>query len=161
MKKMLHGFKFLRLRGLSVILGGLAVKELTGRGIRPDLVTWIPMNKKKKWERGFNQSELIARHISKKLGYPCAPLLAERSKTATQRELGLRDRFLNALGRYEILPGADLRGHAVLLLDDIFTTGATINECARILRSAGAHKVFSITMARADIKRLDKFQFMS
>lgn len=161
MKKALQGLKFLKMRDLSAALGELAAEQLAGSGISPDTVTWVPMNSKKRWERGFNQSELIARHVSKKSGFPCAPLLAERRKTATQRELGVRDRFLNALGRYEVVRGADVRKRAVLLVDDIFTTGATINECARVLRRAGAQSVFSLTMARADIKRLDKFQFLS
>jgi ComF family protein len=156
MKKLLHELKFGRVRKLHRFLGDLACAGLAGRGISADLITWVPMNPKKRRDRGFNQSELIARVMSKRTGIPCRSLLSERRGAGKQRELGLRDRFINILGRYEAASGASLSGQSVLLVDDIFTTGATINECARQLRNAGARSVISLTMARADIKRLEK-----
>lgn len=156
MKKLLHELKFGRVRKLHSYLGDLACAGLAGRGISADLITWVPMNPKKQRDRGFNQSELIARVMSKRTGIPCRSMLSERRGAGKQRELGLRDRFINILGRYEAASGASLSGQSVLLVDDIFTTGATINECARQLRNAGARSVISLTIARADIKRLEK-----
>ncbi len=156
MKNLLRELKFGKVRRLHAVLGALACDELSARGVSADLITWVPMNAKKLRHRGFNQSELIARAVSKKTGIPSRRLLSERSGTGKQRELGLRDRFINILGRYEAAPGARLAGQSVLLVDDIFTTGATINECARQLMNAGARSVISLTMARADIKRLEK-----
>jgi competence protein ComFC len=156
MRNLLRELKFGRVRRLHEVLGALACGGLAGRGVSADLITWVPMNSKKRRERGFNQSELVARFVSKKTGIPCRRLLAEHRGAGKQRELGSRDRFINILGRYETAAGNRLSGESVLLVDDIFTTGATINECARQLRNAGARSVISLTMARADIKRLEK-----
>jgi competence protein ComFC len=156
-KEIMHGLKFKKIRGMHIILAALALKKLGGQNIRTDIITWVPMNAKKRWVRGFNQSELIAKYLSKMTGIPGWPLLREKRNMETQRELGIRDRFLNALNRYGIIPDKDINGKSVLLIDDVYTTGATINECARQLRSAGAGDVFCLTIARADAKRLEKF----
>jgi len=149
--------KFKKIRGLHLVLAALAEKKLEGHDIRADVITWVPMNSRKKWARGFNQSELIAKKLSKLTGIPGRPLLREKRKTEIQRELGVRDRFINTLNRYHAVPNNFIRGRTILLVDDVYTTGATINECARQLRSAGARDVFSLTIARADVKRLEKF----
>lgn len=156
-KEIIHSLKFKKIRGLHLILAMLALKKLDGQDIRADVITWVPMNAKKKWERGFNQSELIAKFLSKMTGIPARRLLREKRKTEIQRELGIRDRFINALNRYAAVPQKDMYGKSILLVDDVYTTGATINECARQLRSAGTGDVFSLTIARADVKRLEKF----
>ena len=121
-----------------------------------DIVTSVPINRIKKWRRGFNQSELIAKAVAERMGKQYRILLKDRYKFKTQKKLSYRDRFLNILNRYKIINEKFIRGKNILVIDDIFTTGATLNECARILLSAGASKVYSLTMAGADIKRLDK-----
>lgn len=155
-RNILHGLKFDRIRDLHVTCGSIALKKLAGSGIRTDYITWVPMNAKKRWERGFNQSELIARYISDRTGIPCRGFLTERRGSRAQRALGLRDRFIHALDRYAARGAEALSGRSILLVDDIYTTGATINECARQLHLAGASDIFSLTIARADIKRLEK-----
>jgi ComF family protein len=156
-REIIHRLKFNKIRGLHLVCAALARRELDSHGIRADVITWVPMNSKKKWARGFNQSELIAKKLSRLTGIPGKPLLREKRKTETQRELGIRDRFINTLNRYRAVPDISIRGSSVLLVDDVYTTGATINECARQLRSSGARDVFSLTIARADVKRLEKF----
>jgi len=116
-----------------------------------------PDELEKKWRRGFNQSELISQYISKRSGIPCLPLLTEKSGAQSQKKLGLRDRFIHSLNRYNTTSARGLSGRKVLIVDDVYTTGATINECARQLRLAGAEDVFSLTIARTDLKRLEKF----
>jgi competence protein ComFC len=155
-KDIMHGLKFSRIRDLHAVCGSIALKKLAQSGIRADFITWVPMNGKKKWERGFNQSELIARYIAQKTGMPCRGLLRERRTSRIQKALGLRDRFINTLERYVAIEAKDLPGRSVLLVDDIYTTGATINECARQLKTSGAGDIFSLTIARTDIKRLEK-----
>jgi competence protein ComFC len=157
MKNILRELKFGRVRKLHAVLGGFAAGIVASRGVTADMITWVPMNAGKKRDRGFNQSELIARFLSKKAGIPCRKLLSERRGAGVQRRLGARDRFINILDRYETAPGINIAGRSVLVVDDIFTTGATVNECARQLRNAGARSVISVTMARADIKRLEKY----
>jgi ComF family protein len=156
MKNIIREMKFGKVRKLHAILASLAGDEISRRGISADLLTWVPMNGKKLHDRGFNQSELIARALAKRTGTPCRRLLIERRGSGTQRRLGIRDRFINILDRYEAAAAARIDGLTVLLVDDIYTTGATINECARRLKNAGARRVISVTMARADIKRPEK-----
>ncbi len=157
MKSVICKMKFAGIRGHHTTLGRIALKELTRRAIHADMITWVPMSQKKQWDRGFNQSELISKFISKRTGIPCRKLLKEKAGIRTQKKLGLRDRFVNSLCRYEIAGGSPLAGRRILIIDDVYTTGATVNECARQLRQAGADEVFSLTLARTDIKRLEKF----
>ncbi|MBP7737339.1 MAG: ComF family protein [Spirochaetes bacterium] len=157
MKSAIRKMKFGGIRGIYSALGSLAAREIVRRSISADIITWVPMNSKKEWRRGFNQSERISSFISKKTGIPGRALLREKRGAGAQRDLGLRDRFIHSLGRYEPVKGPNLSGKSVLLVDDVYTTGATINECARQLRMAGAEQVFSLTIARTDVKRLEKF----
>jgi ComF family protein len=152
----LHHFKFNRRKRLRVPLGELACGEFRRRGIEADLVTAVPMSISKKWKRGFNQSEMVARVVARRLGKPYRNLLRERLWSPTQRHLRPRDRFVNVLGRYRVCSPAKVRGMRILLVDDIFTTGATMNECARVLMQSGAVEVNSLAVARAGIKKLEK-----
>ncbi len=155
MKEILHNYKFNKKRRLHLHLSKLAYKKIGSQSDLFDLITSVPMSRKKKWQRGFNQSEIIAKRLSRKLNKVYHPLLKEKSRFKTQRELGYRERFLNILDRYKI-SNKNINGKSILLIDDVFTTGATINECARILKSFGATRVYSLTMARANIKRVEK-----
>ncbi len=157
MKSAIRKMKFGGIRAIYSVLGSLAARELARRSLWADIITWVPMNSRKQWRRGFNQSERISTYISRKTGIPRRPLLKEKRGAGAQRDLGLRDRFIHSLGRYEPVKGPDLSGKSVLIIDDVYTTGSTINECARQLLMAGAERVFSLTIARTDIKRLEKY----
>ncbi len=161
MKEILHNYKFNKRRRLYKLLSLLSIEEVSKWQYLFNIITSVPINKKKKWDRGFNQSELIARDIAKKLKKVYFPILKERYHFKSQKELGYRNRFLNILDRYKIKNAKRKRitGMSVLIVDDVFTTGATINECARILKTFGAEKVYSLTIARTNIKRVDKFSF--
>ncbi len=113
------------------------------------------MNRRKLVKRGYNQSELIARAVSRKTGIEFYEILKECKNRIQQRDLNYDKRFINVIDRYETVNNIKFRGKAVLLIDDVFTTGATINECSRILLLAGAAKVFSITIVRSDLKKLE------
>lgn len=156
LKSILHTYKFSRRRRIASHLAEAAYKRIYMHRDLFDIITHVPMNRKKKWDRGFNQSEIMAKQISGKLGKQFQTLLKEKPFFKTQRNLGLRERFLNVLGRYEIINRKTLQGKRILLVDDVFTTGATINECARILKTFGADEVYSLTIARAVVKRLEK-----
>ena len=104
-----------------------------------DGVAWVPMTKAKKRKRGYDQSELLAREAAKTLGLPCLPLLEKRKETETQHQLS------NVKNSYEARPEA--RGKALLLVDDIVTTGATLRECAKALYEAGAARVTGLCAA--------------
>ncbi len=155
LEKALHALKFKGRRRLHRPLAGLLYNALGEAAEGAEIVTAVPMNRDKKWKRGFNQSELMARQLARRLGRPYFALLAENRRAATQKTLHSRDRYLNVLGRYRVINTAAAAGKRVLLVDDILTTGATINECARMLISGGAVDVISVTVARAGIKKLE------
>jgi competence protein ComFC len=160
-KEILHNYKFNKRKRLCKHISKLAIKEIIQYKNIIDIITSVPINRKKRFDRGFNQSELIAKDIAKKLNKVYLSCLKEKYHFKTQRKLGFRDRFLNILDRYEVQNAKRnkkyIQDKKVLIIDDVFTTGATINECARILKSFGADRVYSLTIARADIKRVDKF----
>ena len=117
---------------------------------RYDLITWAPLSRRRRRERGYDQAELLARALAKRLGVPAELLLAKVRHTPAQS--GLEDdrkRMENARDAYRCPHPEQVEGRRVLLVDDVITTGATAGACARTLRQAGAKAVFCVTLARA------------
>jgi ComF family protein len=112
---------------------------------QPDVVTFVPSTRKVLAERGFNAAEQLARHVARSLKVPCRPLLRKIRDTEDQAGLSREARARNLQGAFA---GRPAEGR-VLLVDDIITTGATANECARALRAAGIGKIDVLTFARA------------
>jgi len=121
-----------------------------------DIITSVPMNRKKMIKRGYNQSELIAKEVGRQTGIEFCEILKENSGAKQQRSLNYDERFINVIDRYKTINNNKFMNKVVLLIDDVFTTGATINECSRKLILSGAAKIFSITLVRSDLKKLDK-----
>lgn len=114
------------------------------------LVTPVPLHPRRLWRRGFNQALVLARALAAGQGPELAPdLLARRRHTRPQVGLGPAQRRQNVAGAFSAADGADLTGRRVLLVDDVFTTGATADECARALLAAGADGVRVLTLVRA------------
>jgi len=120
-----------------------------------DIITSVPMNRKKMIKRGYNQSELIAKEIGKQTGIEFCEILKENSGAKQQRTLNYDERFINVIDRYKTINNNKFKDKTVLIIDDVFTTGATINECSRKLILDGAARIFTITLVRSDLKRLD------
>ncbi|MCD5396186.1 MAG: ComF family protein [Candidatus Pacebacteria bacterium] len=114
------------------------------------LVSFVPITQKKRKFRGFNQSEEIAKRVSKALGLPVFSLLEKTKETRPQMELQREERRKNIEGVFSLIESRKklVKGAKVLLIDDIFTTGATLNEAARVLKEGGAKKVFGVVIAR-------------
>lgn len=143
--------KFARKRGYVRTLGPIAAQcakdHLTGRF---DLVTWVPLSARSLRARGFDQARLLAEHVAAAFGMEPTPLLKKRR--GVERQSGIHDearRRANVLGAYSLLEGAEVRDRRILLVDDVLTTGATLSECARVLRVAGCADVAAVTVARA------------
>ena len=118
-----------------------------------DLITWVPLSRKRLRERGFDQAEKLARVVGKLLDTPVIPVLRKVRHTAQQSLLtDPAARKANALNAYEVLPGLDLAGKRVMLIDDVTTSGATFSECARVLRMEGAESIFAGALAQAGTK---------
>src|SRR5262249_8574446 len=112
----------------------------------------VPLHARKLRQRGFNQSEMIARAALKNIGGSRLLLheeMLERTReTQTQTGLTRHQRRENIRGAFAVTKPEDVQGREVLLVDDVFTTGTTVSECARVLRRAGASKVWVATVAR-------------
>ena len=114
-----------------------------------DIIIPIPMHKNKKTKRGYNQSELFAKGISKALKIPVSVnSLIKQRDTLMQSSLGKNERTKNVQNAYEIKNMEKINNKNILLVDDIYTTGATINECKRIIMRAGATKVGVLIIAK-------------
>ena len=114
-----------------------------------DLVTWVPLSSLRRMRRGYDQAQLLAAEISERLNLPLQRTLKcryHRPLSGMRGEQALRSaRMLNTC---RVRRGSDVRGRHILLVDDIITTGATLNECARMLKTAGAAEVVCVTLAR-------------
>ncbi len=110
-----------------------------------DLITSVPISARRYRERGYNQSELIAKALARRTGLPYRSLLT-RGTSDHQLGRGRSERLVGVQGAF--LAGKSLEGESILLVDDVITTGATLTECARVLRLAGARRVRGAVAAR-------------
>jgi ComF family protein len=145
-----RGFKYNRRLslgpGLSRLLTGV-LRELDRPG---DLVVPVPLHRRRLRERGFNQAWLLARRAARDLGLPARGDWLRRIRF-TPPQVGLSDseRRANMRGAFSAGPRADFTGRRVILVDDVLTTGATVDACARVLKAAGAETVTVVTVTRA------------
>ena len=112
-----------------------------------DFVCCVPMHPKKQRQSGFNQSEALAREIAKQIGVPFVPALKALFETKPQHSLGNRLRAGNVRGVYDVMEECQVKNKSVLLVDDIKTSGATLNECALMLQLNGARSVRCVVAA--------------
>lgn len=125
----------------------ILIDNLAGRLWNNILVVPIPLHKKRlKW-RGFNQSELLAREIGNYYDWPINLELVKNKKTICQVELDEEKRLSNLTGAFK-WAGEDLTGQTILLIDDIITSGATLNEAEEVLISAGAGRIIKVSVAK-------------
>jgi ComF family protein len=114
-----------------------------------DVVVPVPLHRTRERERGFNQAELIARAAAKRLGLPFKPILLMRTKARPDKHiLSNEERWRIVRGAFATRPGSQVDNKRVLLVDDVMTTGATLDACAGALLEAGAKSVVGLTVAR-------------
>lgn len=153
LRDLIHLFKYARIRSLEKPLGGFLTAALP-REEPLDLIVPVPMHWRKRQTRGFNQAERLARVIAHRLGLPVGTQLRRTRKTSAQAGLSVAERRINLEAVFEVRNAEaarnEIRGRRVLLVDDVFTTGATASACARALKQAGACSVVLLTLARVD-----------
>ena len=149
LRKLVHLFKYSGMRPLSRTFGPLLAQALP-REANFDCIVPMPLHWWKQWQRGFNQSDLLAREIGRKWGVPVRDLVRRRKNTVPQAGLTNAKRRLNMQGAFRVTRGRSLAGMRVLLVDDVVTTGATASACARVLKRAGAAHVALLALARTD-----------
>ena len=113
-----------------------------------DLAVAVPLTRRGRRRRGYNQSAELAKRVARQLGVKYGRnALVKTKETAAQHTLSEKQRKKNVRGAFGVKPGLDLRGKTVLLCDDVKTTGATLNECRDILLKCGAEEVYCVTIA--------------
>lgn len=151
-KQMIHHFKYERKTALRRPLALLVARHLEDFAAEaaPDLVIPVPLHLKRLRQRGYNQAVLLGETVARQWRIPlCRTNLQRIRWTEPQIELPAAERLRNVKGAFAVADPSRLQGKTVLLIDDVFTTGATVAECSRTLRRAGATGVFVVTVARA------------
>jgi ComF family protein len=118
------------------------------REIGADVVVPVPLHWRRRWSRGYNQSETLAQALAERLGLPCRPRWLRRVRnTPFQTEQTPAERRANVQAGFRARPRPQLHGRTVLLVDDVLTSGSTASEAARALRAAGAARVAVAVLA--------------
>lgn len=148
LSKAITGMKYRGERALATELGPLLNQGLTGELVRRgELITYVPLTDRKLRERGFNQAKLLARYLAQEVDLPLVEALMKTRETQPQAELGRKERRTNLKDSFA--PVRTIHRDEVLLIDDVFTTGATATECSKALKHAGAKRVYVVTLARS------------
>lgn len=151
-QKIIHELKYHGKKSLALPIGQEMVQLIASNKAyrEADLITPVPLHKTRFRERGFNQSQLIAKAIAAELGKPVVADAIRRVRyTRPQSKLGAEERKQNVAGAFTIVDGERLGGKTIILVDDVFTTGSTLRACAQVLHAAKASKILVITAARA------------
>jgi ComF family protein len=147
LRELIHLYKYGRVKTLARPLGALLAAALP-REERFDAVTPVPLHWRRQWQRGFNQSDLLARTIARRCGIPVIHALKRVRPTVAQAGLSNTGRRQNVTAAFR--PRRTVEGKRILLIDDVMTTGSTAAACALALKRAGAAKVALLTVARVD-----------
>jgi ComF family protein len=148
LREIIHALKYQGRRSTAPRLAALMRQHGTGVLSGADCVVPVPLHRARERERGFNQAEDLARG----LGLPVACVLRRNRQTRPQVDLTATDRRENVADAFAVSSAAP--GPVVVLVDDVTTTGATLEACARVLRAAGAREVRTLTAARVSTVRL-------
>lgn len=147
-RKAVIQFKFNNLRAMAPFLAGLLKHYLADRPVTCDVLVPVPLHKKRLRQRGYNQSSLLAKELGKLTGVKPEPLLVRVRYSQSQvGSLSASQRRQNVANAFSCTDGR-IKGRKVLLIDDVATTGATLDACAGALKKAGATMVQALTLAR-------------
>lgn len=146
LRELINDMKFNNKRriaqGLGIIWASTVKEKFENHILVP-----VPMHRKKQSERGFNQAETLTIPLAKAMDLPMQLLLTRTEDTIPQSEVHPSRRAENVAGVFQITDPAAIKGKNFILTDDIFTTGASLNECAKTLKNAGAARVLCMTLA--------------
>ncbi|MBQ6431742.1 MAG: ComF family protein [Oscillospiraceae bacterium] len=144
----IHRFKFSGMQQYAQVYGRLIAMTLLRKKVEFDILTWVPISKKRRRTRGYEQTRLIAKTVAEELGCDCVPTLRKvRDNPPQSLQKSAANRRGNVLNAYQTVHPERFRGRRVLLIDDIITSGATLGECSKTLLMAGAAQVECATLA--------------
>ena len=151
-KEMMLRLKYHGARENAEIFAALTAGALmrSFRAVKPDVLVPVPVHKKRLKKRGYNQAELLARALSERTGIPCrTDWVLRTGSTKAQKELNPAERIRNLQNAFAPGPGIK-KSSTVLLIDDIYTTGATLEAVSRVLKRAGVRRVYGFTMCTGE-----------
>jgi ComF family protein len=149
LRKLIHLFKYAKVESLALPLSRLLLQAMPLEQ-RFDVVIAMPMHWRKRWQRGFNQAELLAKPVVKRYGLKLSTQLRRKRYTKPQAGLTEVQRRENLKDSFWVNNAQQIAGKRILLIDDVFTTGATLRSAAARLKKAGAAHVTALTLARVD-----------
>lgn len=139
-----HGYKELS-KGMAKEIASLVNRRY--KDVKFDIVTFVPMTRKENYKRGYNQSYLLAKAVSKELNIPLEKSLTKIRNTDNQRGKSAKDRKTNLYGAFDLTKGMSVENKTILLIDDVKTTGSTFFECTEMLKAYGAADVYCAAFA--------------
>ncbi|MGB2698055.1 MAG: ComF family protein [Candidatus Zixiibacteriota bacterium] len=151
-QKMIHGFKYQQKMSLGQRLGKRLGEKLKDDKLTSgfDCIIPVPLHSTRKRERGFNQSEILAQELSDVTHIPVLKKVLKRTRnTKDQTKLTPEERIENVRGAFTLKDPEKIEGKKIILVDDVMTTGATLEECAIVLREAGVERIMGATIAVA------------
>lgn len=151
LRDLIHHFKYGKIETLGRPLSRMLLRALPLEE-QFDLVLAMPVHWRKRWERGFNQAELLAKPVARRFGLKLSAHLKKTRYTKPQAGLSEPERRANLRGSFKVHPAGAVTGKRILLVDDVFTTGSTLRAAAAVLKRAGAAKVVALTLARVDTR---------
>lgn len=149
LQNLIHLFKYGKVETLAAPLSRFLLRSLPLEH-NFELVIAMPMHWRKRWERGFNQAELLAAPVAKRYGVKLSSHLRRRRYTKPQAGLSEAERRTNLKNCFHVVRPHQVNGKRILVIDDVFTTGATLRAAAEALKKAGAAYVCALTLARVD-----------
>ncbi len=147
-RQMVHRFKYNDLRALAPVIASLLADYLDSSPLQWDVLMAVPVHRRRERQRGYNQSALLVRELSRLLQAPVVTGLVRIKDSPPQaKSQNMEERRANVQDAY-LFKGESLTGKRVLLLDDVCTTGSTLDACSRVLKASGASQVWGLTVAR-------------
>ena len=153
LKNLIHDFKYKKITSLSKDFAILTINFMKKYNIGKEsqIILSVPMHPRKLFKREVNHADILARTIGKGLGIAYSGSVLKKIKnTPPQSKLKREDRIKNLQSSFSLKNSSLISGRNILLVDDLFTTGSTVNECAMLLKNSGAGRVEVITLARGD-----------
>jgi competence protein ComFC len=147
-REAVHQFKYKNLRALAPTLGAMMADYLQTNPIPGEILVPVPLHPKRWRERGYNQSGLLAKELGKTAGLPVIEdgLMRQKYTPPQAKTLNVVERKKNAIGAFSC--HSDLKNKKIIVIDDVSTSGATLDACATVLKTAGADSVWGLTLAR-------------
>lgn len=149
----IRDFKFDNAKYWNKCFAGYLFDAYKFYGYNCDVICYVPMHKKRQQMRGYNQSELLATRLGQLLNIPVSyENLVKAKDTKNQVDLNFKQRKENLKDAFEVLNKSEFKNKNILLIDDVYTTGSTLNNCTVALKKAGAKAVYCLTIAHAHQK---------